>query len=115
MRQGENEMETDHPAWVVTSGLDIIGSDGEKLGEVQETTETAFIVKPGWLVPDAPSVSLAAIARVDAEAVYLNVTKEDVLVHGWEAVPAADRHAGVTADEPGDTTGTTDEESSVLL
>ncbi len=69
---------------------------------MQEAAETSFIVKPGWLVPDAPSVSLAAISQVDAHAVYLHVTKEDVLAHGWDTVPTADRHAGETGKESSD-------------
>ena len=85
--------------WVVTGGLDVIGSDGEKLGEVQEVADRSFIVRPGWLVPDAPSVSLAAVTQVDANAVYLDVTKEDVLSHGWEGVSTEDRHAGETGKE----------------
>lgn len=103
------------PPWVVTSDLEVIGSDGEKLGEVQEATETSFIVKPGWLAPDAPSVSLAAIARVDEQALYLNVTKEEVLTHGWDMVPTADRHAGVTAEDPTGTTDVTEDDSAPLL
>ena len=96
------DMADTQPPWVVTGGLDVIGSDGEKLGEVQEVADSSFIVKPGWLVPDAPSVSLAAITQVDANAVYLDVTKADVLNHGWEGVPTTDRHAGKTGKELSD-------------
>ncbi len=98
--------------WVITSGLDVIGADGEKLGEVQEVTDTAFIIKPGWLVPEAPSVSLTAITHVDPQAVYLTVTKEEVLTHGWDMVPTADRHAGTTADDLHDTTDLSDDDSA---
>jgi len=75
--------------WVLANGLDVIGSDDEKIGEVQDALGEYFVVKKGWLFPTEYYVPSAAIVNVDDRAVYLNVTKDEALNQGWDAVPAS--------------------------
>jgi len=74
--------------WVLANGLDVIGSDDEKIGEVQDALGEYFVVKKGWLFPTEYYVPSTAIVNVDDRAVYLNVTKDEALNQGWDQRPA---------------------------
>jgi len=73
--------------WVLANGLDVIGSDGEKLGEVQDALGEYFVVKKGFFFPTEYYIPSSAITNVDDRAVYLNVTKDEALNQGWDQVP----------------------------
>jgi uncharacterized protein (TIGR02271 family) len=75
--------------WVLANGLDVIGSDDEKIGEVQDALGEYFVVKKGWLFSTEYYVPSAAIVNVDDRAVYLNVTKDEALNQGWDQLPAS--------------------------
>ncbi|HEU0163811.1 MAG TPA: DUF2171 domain-containing protein [Thermomicrobiales bacterium] len=70
--------------WMLADGMDVIGADGEKLGEVQEARGDYFIAGKGWLFSTEFYIPATAIVSADEQAVYLNVTKEQALGQGWD-------------------------------
>lgn len=85
--------------WVLNNGLDVIGSDGEKLGEVQDALGEYFVVKKGFFLPTEYYIPSSAITNVDERAVYLNVTKDAALNQGWDQVPVTTQVPGVAVDD----------------
>ncbi|MDQ3539468.1 MAG: DUF2382 domain-containing protein [Chloroflexota bacterium] len=106
--------------WTVTEGADVVGSDGDKVGEVVNAYPDYIVVKKGFFFPSDYYVPSSAIANVDEGHVYLNVTKEEAMNQdpSWETEPvgstttgyddtaAATTGAGYTADTDA-TTSTT--------
>lgn len=83
--------------WVLANGLDVIGSDGEKLGEVQDALGEYFVAKKGFFFPTEYYIPSSAITDVDDRAVYLNVTKDEALNQGWDQVPVSTAYANTAA------------------
>lgn len=92
-------MDTPAQEWVLRNGLDVVGSDNEKLGEVQDALGEYFVVKQGWFLPTEYYVPSSAITNVDDRAVYLNVTKEEALNQGWDRVPAEQVETNAVYDD----------------
>jgi len=82
-----------HEQWTLSSGLDVIALNGEKLGEVQDAYGDYFIAKKGWLFPTEYSVPAAAISNVDDNAVYLNLNKDEAMNQGWDEGYSTDGYA----------------------
>ena len=72
------------PDWTVREGTPVITFDGEKIGEVENTTGGYLLVKKGFLFPKEYAIPAAAIENVGPDAVYLNVTKEIARSQGWD-------------------------------
>lgn len=71
----------------LTSGMDVKGSDGEKVGTVQDVQGDYVIVSKGFFFPHDYYIPTSAITSADEKNVYLNVTKDDALNQGWDTVP----------------------------
>lgn len=102
-------MASNQDDWVLPAGLNVIGSDGEKLGEVQDGLGETFTVKKGWLFSSEYTIPATAIASVDERAVYLNVTRDQALHQGWDQASAETSYAertnvgaGYAGDSPRD-------------
>ncbi len=80
-------MASNQQEWVLPNGLNVIGSDNEKIGEVEDALGDYFTIKKGWLFGREYYVPATAIATVDDSAVYLNVTRDEALHQGWDQVP----------------------------
>lgn len=84
---------TDHnqEQWTVTEGADVVGSDGEKVGEVVNAYPDYVVVKKGFFFPSDYYVPSSAIANVDEGHVYLNVTKDEAMNQdpSWDTEPVS--------------------------
>lgn len=98
--------------WVLREGMDVVASDGEKVGEVQDAMGESFSVKEGWFFPKEHVIPSSVITAVDDNAVHLGVTKEQALNQDWGAATAAtgtwDTNAPLT-NEPVGTGGVYDD------
>jgi uncharacterized protein (TIGR02271 family) len=74
--------------WVLREGMDVLASDGEKVGEVQDAMGESFTVKEGWFFPKEHVIPASVITAVDDSAVHLGVTKEQALDQDWGATTA---------------------------
>lgn len=105
--------------WTVTEGADVVGSDGDKVGEVVNAYPDYIVVKKGFFFPSDYYVPSSAIANVDEGHVYLNVTKDEAMNQdpSWDTEPVgstattttgpATTGAGYTADTDVTTSTTT--------
>lgn len=86
--------------WTVTEGADVVGSDGEKVGEVVNANPDYIVVKKGFFFPNDYYVPSSAISSVDEGHVYLNVTKEEAMNQdpSWENEPISSTTTGLTTD-----------------
>ena len=102
MTTRENGDENTPENWAVHEGMDVLSSDGEKIGEVQDATGTYVHVRKGFIFKHDYYIPAAAIANVGTDAVYLTVTREIALEQGWESPPADDGQSSgpgvITAD-----------------
>jgi uncharacterized protein (TIGR02271 family) len=112
-------MDTPQETISVYEGMDVVGSDGEKLGSVDRVEGNFVVVKKGFFFPTDYYVPADAISAVDEDRLTLNVPKDVVLEQGWDVSPFegegrtdttyVDETAGTTdAAYVDDTIGTTD-------
>lgn len=81
----EKQRQADLANAVIAIGSDVISQDGEKVGEVENIVfDTAtgrpitLVLRRGFVVKENIDLPATAIASVDDEVVYLNLTKEQV-------------------------------------
>jgi uncharacterized protein (TIGR02271 family) len=100
-------MDTPQETISVYEGMDVVGSDGDKLGSVDRVEGNYVVVKKGFFFPTDYYVPADAIAAVDEDRLTLNVPKDTVLDQGWDISPfEGEGRAGSTYVD--DTAGTTD-------
>ncbi len=80
-------MSTDQYNLNLSKGMDVKGSDGEKVGSVQDVQGDYVVISKGFLFPHDYYVPVSAITSADEKNVYLNVTKDEALNQGWDQVP----------------------------
>jgi len=103
----------------LTSGMDVEASDGANVGKVHEVLDQHLVVSKGFFFPQDYYIPFSAINSADGGTVYLNVTKDQALNQGWDAIP--DTTNQVHTDQPvvGRTTDTgrleTDDKIDVTL
>lgn len=73
--------------WEIDHGWDVIGADGEKVGEVHEVAPHYVVVSKGFFFPTERFVPVSAIANVERDTVYLRVPKDQIDSMGWDVVP----------------------------
>lgn len=83
-------MDSATSAWEVREGYDVVGSDGEKVGEVIGLNADYIVVEKGFFFPTDYFIPTSAIAAVNSDIVTLTVTKDDALEQGWDVVPGDD-------------------------
>lgn len=86
--------------WSVTGGMNVVGSDDQKVGEVADVQGEYVIVSKGFFFPTDYYIPVSAISTVDDEKVYLNVTKEQALDQGWDQVPETTTTTTAYEDQP---------------
>lgn len=91
-------MDRDLTNFVPQNGMDVIGADGEKIGEIDavEPDRDYFIVRKGFFFPQDHYIPLTAISSYDEDRVYLNVTKDEALEQQWNNPPATGQAYGDT-------------------
>ncbi len=80
-------MDTTARQWQVPEGTDVVGSDGDKVGEVIGANASYLVVEKGFFFPTDYYVPMSAIASYDGEKVVLAVTKDEALDQGWDVIP----------------------------
>jgi uncharacterized protein (TIGR02271 family) len=76
----------DQTTWSITGGMDVMGSDGEKVGDVAAVQGDYIVVSKGFFFPTDYYIPSSAVASV-SDTVTLNVTKEEALNQGWDVAP----------------------------
>jgi len=71
----------------ITGGTDVFGSDGEKVGSVSGVEGDYMVVSKGFFFPTDYYIPTSAIQSASDDGVYLNVTRDEALNQGWDAVP----------------------------
>lgn len=102
-------MQHNHTRVELREGMDVVGSDGEKLGEVAEARGSYFVVKEGFLFKSQHFVPASAIAHMDADSIRLSVTKDVALDQGWENEPIDDEVTTVSEDPDAPQAGRSEE------
>ncbi len=84
----------------LTQGMDVVGSDGEKVGSVQDVRGEYVVVSKGFFFPTDYYVPFDALTTVDGDKVYLNVTKDAALNQGWDQEPVASMTSTTYDEQP---------------
>jgi uncharacterized protein (TIGR02271 family) len=74
-------------AWAIQSGWDVIGANGDKVGDVAEVYGNYFQIEKGFLFKTSLYVPFTAVTDVKRERVYLNISKDDIENQGWDQMP----------------------------
>jgi uncharacterized protein (TIGR02271 family) len=89
-------------------GMDVIGSDGEKVGEIDAVEQDYFVVRKGFFFPSDHYIPFSAVDSYDDNALYLNVTKDGALDQQWGDAPVSSTTStNVGVDERMGVDGTT--------
>jgi uncharacterized protein (TIGR02271 family) len=73
--------------WEIDNGWDVITSDGDKLGDVEEVHPHYLVVGKGLIFHSERYVPVSTITDVSDNTVYLSVTKVEVETQGWDTIP----------------------------
>jgi len=95
----------------ITSGTEVFGSDGGKVGTVAEVHPSYIVVEKGFFFPTDYFIPASAIANSADGQIYLTVSKDEALHSGWDTVPTNLGTADVsgiamTTADAGDATAT---------
>jgi len=72
--------------WNITGGMDVVGVDDDKVGDVADVQGDYIVVSKGFFFPTDYYIPVSAITSV-TDKVYLNVTKDEALNQGWDTLP----------------------------
>jgi uncharacterized protein (TIGR02271 family) len=82
-------MDRDMTNFVPQIGMDVVGSDGDKVGEIDAVERDYFVVRKGFFFPQDHYIPMTAISSYDEDGrIYLNVTKDQALEQEWGTPPA---------------------------
>lgn len=104
-------MDRDITNFIPQIGMDVIGADGEKVGEIDAVERDYFVVRKGFFFPQDHYIPMSAISSYDEDGkVYLNVTKDEALEQEWGNPPVAtgDAYTDTTYGQGTVTTGDAD-------
>ena len=99
-------MDRDINQFVPKQGMDVIGSDDEKVGEVDAVEQDYFVVRKGFFFPEDHYIPVSAVSTYDDDRIYLTYTKDQVLEQDWSAPPVATDTTVTDVDEVDVTTRT---------
>lgn len=92
--------------WEIDNGWDVITSDGEKLGDVEEVHPHYLVVGKGLIFHSERYVPVSTITSVADNKVHISVSKDEVDRLGWDTIPDV-TDTTTTYNDTFDTTGTT--------
>ena len=81
----------------VHEGMEVLDTDGQKIGMCGETLGDYFNVDAGFLGTTEYYVPLSAITNITDNSIFLNVRKDEVKTMGWDTRPEMTSRA-TTAD-----------------
>ncbi len=82
-------MSTELTQFTPREGMNVYGSDGDKVGEVDAVERDYFVVRKGFFFPEDHFIPRNAVANFDEENIYLAYTKDEVLSQDWTTEPDA--------------------------
>ena len=91
-------MDTNDTRYTIAEGTDVVGVNGDKVGEVVAVHPNYIVVEKGFFFPTDYYIPTSAINNYDGDKVYLTVSKDDALNQGWDTVPAEGAYADTTDD-----------------
>jgi uncharacterized protein (TIGR02271 family) len=80
----------------IHEGMDVCDRDGYKIGKAGETIGQFFNVDAGFLGTKEYYVPFTAVTKVDDDAIYLKVDKDELDRMGWDQRPDARMRSGST-------------------
>jgi uncharacterized protein (TIGR02271 family) len=80
-------MSTGYSSTNISTGADVYGADGEKVGTVAEVYSGYIVVEKGFFFPTDYYIPMSAVASADSDQVTLNLAKDAALNSGWDAQP----------------------------
>ena len=80
-------MSMGYTSTTITTGADVFGADGDKVGTVAEVYPGYIVVEKGFFFPTDYYIPMSAMASADNDQVYLNLAKDAALNSGWDAQP----------------------------
>lgn len=89
-------MDANDTRYTIAEGTDVVGVDGDKVGEVVAVHPNYIVVEKGFFFPTDYYIPTSAINNYDGDKVYLTVSKDDALNQGWDTVPAEGTYADTT-------------------
>jgi len=75
-------------AWLVKEGWHVVGSDGAKVGEIEDVRSNCLVVSRGIFFTTERFVPVTAIRAIEGDCVYLDVTKDQIEASGWDVEPS---------------------------
>jgi len=72
-------------------GWDVFGSEGDKIGDLEEVRDEYIIVSRGFLFTTERFIPLWAVSTAGDGKVFLNVTKDEIETRGWDNAEAVAR------------------------
>lgn len=76
--------------WVIDTGWDVYGSDGDKVGAVEEVRLQYIVIGKGSIFHTERYLPVSAIAVVENERVRLNITSREFDRQGWNQISDVD-------------------------
>lgn len=89
-------MDANDTRYTIAEGTDVVGVNGEKVGEVVAVHPNYIVVEKGFFFPTDYYIPTSAINNYDGDKVFLTVSKDDALNQGWDTVPAEGTYADTT-------------------
>src|SRR5215217_8774524 len=80
-------MSTGYTSTNITTGADVFGADGEKVGTVAAVYPGYIVVEKGFFFPTDYYIPMSAVASASNGQISLNVAKDAALNSGWDTVP----------------------------
>jgi hypothetical protein len=81
-------MTEDGERLAITAGMDVLGTDREKVGTIAGMRGDHVVVSEGFFFPTDYYIPTSAITTVSGGNVYLSVTRDQALEQGWDVEPA---------------------------
>ncbi|CAA9560609.1 MAG: hypothetical protein AVDCRST_MAG33-1641 [uncultured Thermomicrobiales bacterium] len=73
--------------WIVQPGTDVYGSDGQKIGKVDDIQDGYLVLHKGFFFPKDHYIPFSAIAGHTDDRIDLNVSSEQATNQDWDRVP----------------------------
>ena len=102
-------MTTSDQQWTVQPGTDVYGSDGNKIGSVDDIQDGNLVIHKGFFFPKDHYIPFSAIASHSDDRIDLNISSEQAKNEDW-----GDQSAGTTTTTSYDDTGRTGYDTTPL-
>jgi uncharacterized protein (TIGR02271 family) len=80
-------MSTGYTSTNISTGADVYGADGEKVGTVAAVYPGYIVVEKGFFFPTDYYIPMSAVSSASADQVTLTLAKDAALNSGWDAQP----------------------------